>query len=56
MAKKNNLKTLYWPSVEVRHLEDAATNSMFDNSIEKMKFVWKYQIDSVKIVIEEMSK
>lgn len=56
MAKKNNLKTLYWPIVEVRHLEDAATNSMFDNSVEKMKFVWKYQIDSVKIVIEEMSK
>lgn len=36
--KKKNLISVYCPAISIRHLEDAATNSVYRNNKEKSMF------------------
>lgn len=53
---KNDLHTLYSDKVNIKHLEDAATDSLFSNDSEKNEFIRKHQIDSLKILISELKE
>jgi possible glycosyltransferase len=51
-----NLKTVYNPNIEVLHLEDVATNSIFQNQQSKYLFQRQEQITSLKILINELER
>lgn len=51
MVKDAKLTTLYCPELQIRHLEDASTNSIAANDDERKKLYIKNQIDSLKILI-----
>lgn len=53
--KKNNLKSIYNPQIEILHNEDGATNAMNKNNRKKQIFVNENLIKSTKILIDEMS-
>lgn len=55
-CKDNNLKTVYNPELEIRHLEDVATNSVRKNKRKRLIFWMENQIESLEIVIEKMRK
>ena len=55
-TKKQNLLTVYNPKIRIKHLEDAATDSIIQTSDEKKEFIRKHQIASLKILIDEMEK
>lgn len=50
------LKTVYNPSIKIRHLEDAATNTIVRNEEEKRQFLNNNHINSLKVIIDELSK
>lgn len=52
--KKNGLESVYLPMIQIKHLEDQSTNSIFDNTEEKRKFLISNQVDSLKILIREL--
>ena len=52
--KNKNLHNIYSPDIYILHLEDAATNSLFDSSIKKQLFVLKNKIASTKVLIKHM--
>jgi GT2 family glycosyltransferase len=54
--KSNHLLSVYNPHIRIKHLEDAATDSIVSTSEEKKKFVIKNQIESLSILINEMKK
>lgn len=54
--KRNELLTVYCPNIRIHHLEDAATNSIAANNIEKNIFLKKNQIESLNILINEVKK
>lgn len=53
-CNKENVKTAYVPQVDVLHLEDVSTNSTYKKSREREAFKWKCQIDSLKVLLEEL--
>lgn len=53
-CKNRGLKTIYNPDLFIKHLEDASTNSILENSRAKRIRWAKNQIDSLNVVIEEM--
>ena len=55
-CKDCGLKTVYNPELEIRHLEDAATNSVRKNKRKRIIFWMENQIKSLEIVIEKMRK
>lgn len=52
--RENGLKSVYSNQITVKHLEKASTNSSYTNNEEKFAFVKKCQIESLKILIEEL--
>lgn len=46
------MHTLYCPSLNIRHLEDVATDSVFRNEANKNKFVREKQVESIKKLID----
>lgn len=54
MAEKEKLNMVYCPSLRVRHLEDAATVSVYRTSKTKNKFRREMQAESIKILMEYM--
>ncbi len=52
--KNNNLSSIYNPKIEIFHNEDSATNAVTKNNRKKEIFVWKNQMESTKILLEEM--
>ena len=54
--KKHHLLSVYNPKIKIIHLEDAATNSIIQTSEEKKEFIRKNQIESLKVLIEEMQR
>ena len=52
--KKSNLLSVYNPKIKIIHLEDAATNKTYKTNDEKIRFLQKNQVMSLKILIKEM--
>lgn len=52
--KNNNLTNIYYPKLEIKHLEDVSTNATFKTNKTKAKFLKDNQIESLKILINEM--
>ena len=51
---KKSLKSVYCPSIKIKHLEDVSTNSINRTNEEKIKFINKNEVDSLNILIEEL--
>lgn len=52
---KAGLKTVYLPTIEIYHKEDAATNSLnFQTDRNKRRFIYKYVTQSKWVMIREM--
>jgi len=56
IAKRDNLKTLYFPEVKILHKEDSSTNEIFKKNFKKRRFYYKNFIKSGKILLELMEK
>lgn len=55
MVTRKGLKTFYNPNIYITHLEDVSTDSVVITNKKKIDFIYKNQIDSLKILIGEMS-
>ena len=53
-CRKNGLKTVYNPELQIRHLEDVSTNSVSSSRRKKIMFWLENQIDSLNILIAEL--
>ena len=51
---KHHLKSLYSEKIHIKHLEDVSTDSAMTSDREKKKFIYKNEIQSLKILILEM--
>lgn len=56
MIKKLGLHTLYLPEIEIKHLEDISTNTVYKDEEKKYAFMRKNQILSLKVLIKELSR
>lgn len=57
LSKINKEKLLYFPSVQVLHLEDASTNQSFGElSASKKRFILKHSSESLKVLKNLMNK
>lgn len=52
--KNNNMISIYNPNIEIKHLEDVATNKSETNFYKKKKNTYKNQINSSKILLKEL--
>lgn len=48
IAKKENMRLLYDPSVTIFHKEDSSTNALLSSNRMKLEFIYKNEIDSLK--------
>ena len=53
--KNHGLHSFYTPSLQIRHLEDVSTDTVFYEAGEKERFLRKNQIKSLRILIDELS-
>lgn len=56
IAKRDDLKTVYFPSVKIFHKEDSSTNSVFTKNYTKRRFYYKNFINSGKVLLNLMEK
>lgn len=54
--RRHDLHCLYTPSLQIRHLEDVSTDTVFKKSEEKARFLRENQIKSLRILIDELSE
>ena len=54
--KKNGLKSLYSPDLEILHLEDAATNMIIRKGATKRRFIYRNHLKSIQALIKEVRK
>ncbi len=54
--RKNNMLSVYNPKIKIKHLEDAATNSVVITSEQKKKFIAENEIISLGILIDELDE
>ena len=52
--KRNGLKSLYSPNLEIYHLEDAATNLIIRKGAHKRRFIYKNHLISIRALINEV--
>ena len=55
ILQNNNLHNVYNQNIEIRHLEDVSTDSVFAKKTIKNKFLSDNQIKSLQVLIDEMS-
>lgn len=48
ISKRDNLKLVYYPSVQILHKEDSSTDSVFKKSTDKRRFIYRNVISSAK--------
>lgn len=53
-CRRNQVETVYEPSIDILHLEDMSTNATFKKNNKREAFKWKCQIDSLQILLEEI--
>lgn len=51
ICKRDKLKMLYSPDLEIYHKEDSSTNSLFTSNSSKRRFVYKNRIKSLEILL-----
>ncbi len=56
IAKRDNLKTIYSPTIKILHKEDSSTNEIFKKNFKKRRFYYKNFIKSGKVLLELMEK
>ena len=54
-CRRKKIETIYQPSIDILHLEDMSTNATFKKDNKREAFKWKCQIDSLKLLLEELS-
>lgn len=54
LLKKYHMNTLYAPELKIYHMEDIATDMSVKTPKKKREFIYKNEIASLKILIEEM--
>lgn len=55
IAKRDKLKTIYFPAVKIFHKEDSSTNSIFKKDLSKRRFYYRNFIKSGKVLLRMMS-
>ena len=55
-CKQKNLKMIYNPNLLIKHLEDAATDTIVKKSRQKVKFQIRNRIASLQVLLNEMSQ
>lgn len=53
-CRQNNILTIYEPSIDILHLEDVSTNSVYKKDNKREAFKCKCQIDSLKVLLSEL--
>lgn len=53
-AQNAQIKTVYSPNIEIIHLEDSATDSIYKSSEEKYEFIRNNQINSLHVLLNEI--
>ena len=53
-CRRNQVETIYEPSIDILHLEDMSTNATYTKNNKREAFKWKCQIDSLQILLEEL--
>ena len=48
IATRDKLKTVYYPTVQIFHKEDSATDAILGKGLKKLKFIYKHNLDSLK--------
>ncbi len=56
LLKNNMLKSLYTPELEIYHMEDVSTDMIVSTPKKKREFIYKNEIDSLSVVIDEMKE
>lgn len=56
MIQRAGLHTVYEPSLQIRHLEDVSTDTVYKRSVEKEKFLKENQIKSLGVLIDELKQ
>lgn len=56
LLTQNNLNNLYTPELQIYHMEDIATDMITNTPKRKRAFIYKNEIASLKILIDEMKK
>ena len=51
---KNNLESIYTPELRIHHLEDVSTDMIVNTPKKKREFIYRNEIASLKILINEM--
>lgn len=54
--KKNKMKSLYNPKIEIKHLEDVATNKSVSNFYVRKRRTYLNQLKSSKLLLKELKK
>ena len=54
--KLSNLSSIYYPDLNIVHLEDVSTNMFMKKQRKKKIFMYKNQIKSLKVLINEMER
>lgn len=52
----NGLTNIYSPKIQMKHLEDAATDSIVKNEKEKNKFIESNRADSLQVLIRKLKE
>lgn len=55
-CREKDLRVVYNPKLMLKHLEDASTNTLVSGKRDKIKFQLKNQIESIKVLLDEMDK
>ncbi|NGM83573.1 glycosyltransferase family 2 protein [Paenibacillus sp. 7124] len=56
MAKKYKLITLYTPEIYIYHKEDSSTDAISNKNYLKRRFIYKYTLESSKVLLSLMKK
>lgn len=54
--KANNMRSAYIPELQIKHLEDVATNFEYKNVEAKYQFIRSNQLKSLSIIIEDLKR
>lgn len=56
LLRKNGLENLYTPELTIYHMEDVATDMIVNTPKKKREFIYRNEIASLKILIDEMKE
>lgn len=54
IAKRDHLRTIYYPYCKIYHKEDSSTNYMYGRGVKKRRFYYRNCLNSCKVLLELM--